>query len=1051
MADTFGKARLELTVDLEKFKADLNQALSMSNSVINDLKSGMSIDAGKLDFSALKTSLESIDKTAKSTSEEIHTLGEKGTDSISKLMKFQLVQGTLDGVKQAFMSVKESVMDSTQEYAASELSVEKLRGGLDRLGSGDYFSRLLQQSEELHKITPFDDDDITNMQAMLTTFGATGDQIEALTPKMLDVASAFAQGSDTGMSLTQTAIMIGKATGADMVAAMQRVGVIMSDTQKAMFEAASGMDRINILSQILTQNSNITAEAFGKTLAGQIKISDNAFKDMKETIGKAFAPVVREALAIVQQVSDLFQKLPPDLQAAAGALIVVTAAATALIPVLVALDVELAGIPLIIGAVVAGIGVLYEVLTNMEAIESFVTELVGGEDVINEFKEVVSELWDELKDLWDVVSNELSVAFEDIKEQAIDVWNSFTDLFGGSENLLSILKTMGKDGLLYIKDIILTVIDAMSRIIRTISDTVESNNKWLGSTNKAGEGLSSLKILVDGAVNGITIMIEVVSRATQVMFGLYNALVGLGGLNVYDLIFNKAKFDQNLDKFKLGIEQVKDAFSKSVKDKSGIEILPVYGPTLDHPIPGQIKEEKKTGESPSGKTKGSGSEKTTDPYKEENESLKNLIADFEHLLKLKDDEIKRGEATLADRNEIVDSYLKELNLVQEGLQNKDNQTKVSEKISELMTSQFEQIKKSGEEQKKLVDDVDKFIDKRTEKTLQGAAKETSEIEIAYRTMYDKIDKASIEISEKEMLRKQLDIKKEEELKLSAKKFDDQLNTELKTAMMKNSEETYNLEIFNINNKYNKEKERILQTYKDGDQRSLLLHQNELSRIKELERVHTEGQLNILNLINSGFGASANSIKTEFKNVWVEVFGEAHSLFQIFIQEVYNALIELAATSLFKFLLNTLSGGLFGGTESAGRAFATGTSWTGDGREDELAGFVHHREAVMNSLGAQYPFNRALVGLANQGYDLSKFLPTETTFSLPSVQMPDLPAASSSRNITINFDFSNMSLPIQTLDINSAEFDKTIDEQLVPAFSEALHRIGKTVLDNQISK
>jgi hypothetical protein len=1048
MAVNIGDAQISVTIDTSKIEQSLKQATDMIQGVLNNIKADLNLNLDKADFTRAKDSLDSIDKTAKEASTSVQTLGEHGAASVDKLMKFQVIQGVMQGVRQAFDDVKGFVLDTTKEFATSELATEKLKGGLERLGSGSYFQPLLKQADELHKITPFDDDDISNMQAMLTTFGATGDQIQQLTPKMLDLAAAFAQGGDTGMNLQQTAILIGKATGADMVGALQRVGVIMTDTQKAMFEAASGMERINIMSEILAQNSNITAEAFGKTLAGSIKIAENTFKDIKETIGKAFEPVIRSVIDIVKEISDVFQKLPTDVQALVGGIIAVSLAATALIPILIALDVELAGIPLIIGAVVVAMGGLYELLTNLDSIKSFITEILGGEEAVRKIEKAFSDLYDEASDLWSVISDELAVAFEQIRDEAVDVWKSFTDLFGGSENLLDILKSVASNGFEYLKNIVLTVIDSILRVIKVISDTIESNNKWLGSTQTTGSGLSDFKIIVDGAVKGIEIMISVVGRAIEVMFGLYNALVGLGSLNIYDAIFDQDKFQQNLDKFKLGIEQVRNAFTESSREKTGNEGDKVYGPQLNAPI-SQYKEEKKTGSSTS--STGSGSDKSgkeSDPYKEENESLKVLMGNFEHLLKLKDDEIKRGEATLADRNEIVNTYLSELSAMQSNLSNKENQTKVEEKISELTTAQFEQIKKAGEEQKKLSDDVGKFIDKRTEKTLSGVAKETAEIDNAYKTMYDKIEKSAIDASEKEFLKRQLDVKKEEELRVQIIKFEENLDNELKVAQLRNADDIYNSEIQNINSKYDKEKKRITDTYAEGEKRSQLLHQNEIARIKDLEKVHTEGEQNILNMINAGFTASANTIKTMFKNVWVEVFGEAHSLFQIFIQEVYNALIELAATSLFKFILNTISGGIFGGAASAGGGMAGG-GYTGDGPVDQIADFVHYKETVMNAMGSAFPFNRALVDLANQGIDLSQYLPVMPEINFPVIELPEgITSNSGGRNIVVNL--GGVSAKVNALKLSGNDFDELVDNDLIPQISSGLKRIGKQYLDNQIN-
>lgn len=190
----------------------------------------------------------------------------------------QMLRGVVNGVK--------GVLDDlTSSAGASELAIAKLRNGLHNVGEGeDSLRRLNKQAQDLQKMTIYSDEDITQSQSMLTTFMKSSQEIEILTPRMLDLASAYKQGGDEQMSLQQVAVMLGK-VNEDTIGALRRVGVAFSKEQEEKLKSLKGTEQAIYLSEILDSNFKGMAQTVGGTFTGQLKVLANAWDDVKEMAG----------------------------------------------------------------------------------------------------------------------------------------------------------------------------------------------------------------------------------------------------------------------------------------------------------------------------------------------------------------------------------------------------------------------------------------------------------------------------------------------------------------------------------------------------------------------------------------------------------------------------------------------------------------------------------------------------------------------------------------------------------------------------------------------
>lgn len=193
------------------------------------------------------------------------------------------------------LATTKNVLTSFQGFQEGSVELER---ELTRVNEA-----LKEQAKELQKVTTFGDEQIVSAQAMASTFALNVDQVQKLTPRILDMAAAMEKSTGTGVDLEQITIALGKAmtTG---VGALTRYGVVVSDAARASFELATEDEKLNIILGELDKNFKGVAEAAGDTAAGKMKQMSNAVGDLQEIFGGALAealvPFVQELTKFAQ-------------------------------------------------------------------------------------------------------------------------------------------------------------------------------------------------------------------------------------------------------------------------------------------------------------------------------------------------------------------------------------------------------------------------------------------------------------------------------------------------------------------------------------------------------------------------------------------------------------------------------------------------------------------------------------------------------------------------------------------------------------------------------
>lgn len=274
---------------------------------LGDIKVRLILEVLEADKNAKKysTSLKSVevqsDKTTTAT-KQLSAQTVKYQDSVANAYL------RVEGFRTILSSLGATFGSLIQSYFESEVALNKLANGMKNVGEGaTSLKKLTDQASALQEITTFDDDAIINAQSMLTTFMKSSQEIEILTPRMLDLAAAYQTSGESGMDLQQVAVMLGK-INEDTIGALTRVGVAFTKEQAEKLKSTKGTEQAIVLSEILDKNFKGMAKTIGDTAAGQMQKFKYSVGDMKKELGKLVAegvlPLLKALVPMVQWISN---------------------------------------------------------------------------------------------------------------------------------------------------------------------------------------------------------------------------------------------------------------------------------------------------------------------------------------------------------------------------------------------------------------------------------------------------------------------------------------------------------------------------------------------------------------------------------------------------------------------------------------------------------------------------------------------------------------------------------------------------------------------------
>src|SRR5262245_9096634 len=277
---------------------------------------------------------------------------------------------TLGGIATGFAAVAavDFGRDSVKAFTEAESAQAKLADAFNRFPklANINIETLRRYNQQLATKTRFDDDAIASGQAVLASFGLTGQQLRNVTPLIADYAAK------TGKDFPTAARLLGKASLGN-TRALKDLGINYKSTGNRSKDFAN-------ISALLAQKVGGFAEKEGKTAAGQAAILSNQFGELQESIGQKLLPVISVLVSfliknlipgfaalgkLIADNKELFIALGIGIAAVlVPAFLTWAAAATAAAVATIAANAPL----ILIGAVIAGLAFL--IIKNWDKIKA---------------------------------------------------------------------------------------------------------------------------------------------------------------------------------------------------------------------------------------------------------------------------------------------------------------------------------------------------------------------------------------------------------------------------------------------------------------------------------------------------------------------------------------------------------------------------------------------------------------------------------------------------------------------------------------------------------
>lgn len=263
------------TKELAKDQLGLISAYQKESKTLNDLRKqykdlvltqGENAKGSKellKNITDLDTKLKKVDATVGQHQRNVGNYTSVLHDTKDQLLEIGKAMGLAFGVEKIAEFGKESV----KAFLEAEKNATDLKNALG--GNSVVAERLIKQSETLQDKSIFSDDSIQMAQKQLAVYGLTADEIEKLTPKIVDLASR------TGMDLTQaTEASISAING--QTKGLKQAGITFKDT-------GDKTQNLALLTEKLTKFQGASAESLETTI-GKTERLANAWDNVKESI-----------------------------------------------------------------------------------------------------------------------------------------------------------------------------------------------------------------------------------------------------------------------------------------------------------------------------------------------------------------------------------------------------------------------------------------------------------------------------------------------------------------------------------------------------------------------------------------------------------------------------------------------------------------------------------------------------------------------------------------------------------------------------------------------
>lgn len=205
-------------------------------------------------------------------------LDKAGTGAKGATDKFAALKGALvaSGLIAGFVALAKGVADCVKEFAEAEMAAKRLEAVAQMRGLKDGSSRIKDLGDEIQALTGFSGDYVVQLGAELLAQGKSEDQTEELIRAATQLAAIT--GQDLGSAVKQLTNTYSGMAG--------QIGRSIPEIKDLTEEELKNGDAI----KIINERYSGFAEQLTNTTGTSMDRSKEAFGDLKEVIGQAFAP-----------------------------------------------------------------------------------------------------------------------------------------------------------------------------------------------------------------------------------------------------------------------------------------------------------------------------------------------------------------------------------------------------------------------------------------------------------------------------------------------------------------------------------------------------------------------------------------------------------------------------------------------------------------------------------------------------------------------------------------------------------------------------------------
>ena len=295
------KAQLE---EIQKLLAEL-RAISAEMSKING-QTFSSVSASAAELSQTGKDLANAIASQRTASEELNkTLGKTGAGLAKAKDKAKELKDEVDGAATTIegfylelgamasclaVQLPSAITATIQAFGQQEMVLQKLSAAVRANGGrvSEVLPIMRQFASDIQAITTYGDEQVHSMMAMATSMGVTAGQMDGVMRSAIGLSTAL------GMDVTT-------ATKAAASAIQGKTGMLQ-EYIPALAKCKTEEEKLAQV-QKLSASGFAQAEAAADTLDGKLKQAANAWGDLQEVIGEAFAPTVKAVAGLIRGIS----------------------------------------------------------------------------------------------------------------------------------------------------------------------------------------------------------------------------------------------------------------------------------------------------------------------------------------------------------------------------------------------------------------------------------------------------------------------------------------------------------------------------------------------------------------------------------------------------------------------------------------------------------------------------------------------------------------------------------------------------------------------------